>query len=231
MEFIYGKNPVKEALTACSRTFYEIMISREKADDITSGLSGIPVHTLSKQELDRIAKTRFHQGVVAKVSRYRYASLSSLLDLPLVVLLDCVEDPQNLGSIIRSAFALADAGIIIPENRAASITPAVVKASAGATEHAKIARVTNLRMAAKELKSAGYWVVGLDAAGTMPLSGIPSYDKTALLLGGEDTGIRKGMEKEVDILAYIPMRGSFNSLNVANSAAIALYELASRSRR
>ncbi|HHO76602.1 MAG TPA: 23S rRNA (guanosine(2251)-2'-O)-methyltransferase RlmB [Deltaproteobacteria bacterium] len=231
MEIIYGKNPIKEAIAAESRKFFEIMISRENADDITSLVRKIPVHTLSKQELDRISKTRFHQGIVAKVSRYRYANLNSLFDLPVVVLLDSVEDPQNLGAIIRSAYALAEAGIIIPENRAAGITPAVVKASAGATEHAKIARVTNLRMAAKELKKAGYWIVGLDAGSTVPLREIPSYDKTALLLGGEDAGIRTGMEKEVDVLAHIPMKGIFNSLNVSNSAAIGMYELISRPHR
>ncbi|MBN2298363.1 MAG: 23S rRNA (guanosine(2251)-2'-O)-methyltransferase RlmB [Deltaproteobacteria bacterium] len=231
MEIIYGKNPVKEALVTGSRKFFEIMISRESADDITSLVRGIPVHTLPKQELEKISKTRFHQGIVAKVSRYRYAPLSSLFELPVVVLLDSVEDPQNLGAIIRSAYTLAEAGVIIPENRAASITPAVVKASAGATEHAKIARVTNLRMAAKELKKAGYWIVGLDAGSTLPLREIPSYEKTALLVGGEDTGIRTGMEKEVDVLAHIPMKGTFNSLNVSNSAAIGMYELISRPGR
>ena len=104
----------------------------------------------------------------------------------------------------------------------------MVKASAGATEHAAIARVKNLRMAAKELKKQGFWVVGLDAEGQAPLPEVPSYDRLALLLGGEDTGIRSGMEKEADILARIPMRGSFNSLNVSQSASIALYELVIR---
>ncbi len=230
MEIIYGKNPVIEALRAGSRKFFEIMISREHYDDISALAVGVPVHTLPKHELDKISSTRSHQGVLAKVSRYRYVQLKDLMDLDVVILLDSVEDPQNLGSIIRSAYALAQAGVIIPENRSAQITPSVVKASAGATEHAQIARVTNLRMASKELKKNGFWLVGLDAAGKEPISTIPSYDKIALVLGGEDSGIRTGMEKEIDIMAHIPMLGSFNSLNVAHSAAIGLYELAVRSR-
>lgn len=228
MEIIYGKNPVKEALCAGSRKFFEIMISREHYDDIAALAPKVPINTLAKKELEKISGTRSHQGVLARVSRYRYVQLKDLTDLEVVILLDSVEDPQNLGSIIRSAYALAQAGIIIPENRSAHITPAVVKASAGATEHTRIARVTNLRMASKELKKNGFWLVGLDAAGKETLQNIPSYDKLALVLGGEDTGIRTGMENEIDIMAHIPMQGSFNSLNVAHSAAIALYELVTR---
>jgi len=230
MEIIYGKNPVIESLRAGSRKFFEIMISREHYDDIAALAVGVPVHTLPKHELDKISGTRSHQGVLAKVSRYRYRQIKDLLGLNVVILLDSVEDPQNLGSIIRSAYALAQAGVIIPENRSAQITPSVVKASAGATEHAQIARVTNLRMASKELKKNGFWLVGLDAAGKEPINMIPSYDKIALVLGGEDSGIRTVMEKEIDIMAHIPMLGPFNSLNVAHSAAIGLYELAVRSR-
>ena len=228
MEIIYGKNPVKEALTSGSRKFFEIMIAREHYDDIAALAHKVPINTLPKRELEKISGTRSHQGVVARVSCYSYVRLKDLTDLKVIILLDSVEDPQNLGSIIRSAYALAQAGIIIPENRSAHITPSVVKASAGATEHTRIARVTNLRMASKELKKHGFWLVGLDASGKETLQNIPSYDKLALVLGGEDTGIRTGMENEIDIMAHIPMQGSFNSLNVAHSAAIGLYELVTR---
>jgi 23S rRNA (guanosine2251-2'-O)-methyltransferase len=231
MEIIFGKNPVIEALVTGKRTFFEIMIAREHYEDIASLARGIHIHTLPKRELDKIAQTRAHQGVIARVSRYPYVKLKDLMALKVVLLLDSVEDPQNLGSIIRSAYALANAGIVIPENRAAHITPAVVKASAGATEHAGIARVKNLRMASKELKKGGFWLVGLDAGSKDSIADIPSYDKLALVLGGEDTGIRTGIEKEIDIMAHIPMRGEFNSLNVAQSATIGLYELISRKFR
>ena len=212
------------------RTVYEIMVASQHYEEIRSLSGKIPIHTLGKRELDKISGTQFHQGILARVSNYPYAPLSELTELNIIVLLDSVEDPQNLGAIIRSAYALADAGIIIPENRAAHITPSVVKASAGASEHALIARVKNLRMASKELKKNGFWLVGLDAKSKEPIGNIPTYDKVALLLGGEDTGIRSGMEKELDIMAHIPMRGDFNSLNVATSAAISLYELLSKSR-
>ena len=230
MEILYGKNPVRETLLTGRRTVYEIMVSQQNYKEFQSLAGKMPIHTLGKRELDKMSSTRFHQGVMARVSGYPYVPLSELTGLGIVVLLDSVEDPQNLGAIIRSAYALADAGIIIPENRAAQITPAVVKASAGASEHALIARVKNLRMASKELKNRGFWLVGLDAKSKEPIGSIPTYDKVALVLGGEDTGIRSGMEKEVDIMAHIPMKGDFNSLNVATSAAISLYELITKPR-
>jgi 23S rRNA (guanosine2251-2'-O)-methyltransferase len=224
-EIIYGKNSVMEALAAGRRTIYEIMTARQDYDEIAGFAGKVPVQTLSRKELDKIARTEFHQNIIAKVSPYRYAPLSEAMEKGAVVLLDSVEDPQNTGSIIRTAFALADAAIVIPEDRAAQITPAVIKASAGAAEHATVARVKNLRAACQELKKSGFWIIGLDAQGPIPLTGVPEYDKIALLLGGEDSGIRHGLEKEADLMAHIPMRGPFNSLNVSQSATIALYEL------
>lgn len=209
MEIIYGVNPVKEAIKAGRRRVFEVMVARERYEDIARLAKGIPINPLSRKELDTIAGIKNHQGVMAKVAPYPYADLTDLMELSTVVLLDSVEDPQNLGAVIRSAYALAGAGVVIPADRSASVTPAVVKASAGAVEHALIARVTNLRQAAKE-----------------PLQSIPSFDKFALVLGGEDAGLRPVMHKELDLLASIPMRASFNSLNVAQSAAIALYALA-----
>lgn len=228
MEIIYGKNPVMEALAAGRRTFYEILTARQNYDEIAGAAGKIRVITLSRKELDHIARSTFHQGVVARVSPYRYAPIKDLMQKKVVVLLDSIEDPQNTGAIIRTAYALADAGIVIPEDRAAHVTPAVVKASAGAAEHASVARVKNLRAAARELKKEGFWVVGLDAQGPVPISEVPSYDRLAVVLGGEDVGIRSGMEKEADIVAHIPMKGPFNSLNVSQSAGIALYELVVR---
>ncbi|MCK9263346.1 MAG: 23S rRNA (guanosine(2251)-2'-O)-methyltransferase RlmB [Desulfomonilia bacterium] len=230
MEVIYGKNPVMEALAAGRRTFYEILTARQNYDEIARSAGKIRVITLSRKELDHISRTTFHQGVVARVSPYRYTPIKDLMQKKVVVLLDSIEDPQNTGAIIRTAYALAEAGIVIPEDRAAHVTPAVIKASAGAAEHASIARVKNLRAATKELKKEGFWVVGLDAQGPVPLSEVPSYDRLAVVLGGEDVGIRAGMGKEADIVAHIPMKGSFNSLNVSQSAGIALYELVVRKK-
>jgi len=226
MEIIYGVNPVKEAIKAGRRRVFEVMVAREQYEDIAGLAKGIPINALSRRELDTIAGIKHHQGVMAKVAPYPYADLTDLLDLSTVVLLDSVEDPQNLGAVIRSAYALAGAGVGITADRSAAVTAAVAKASAGAVEHALIARVTNLRQAAKELKKGGFWIVGLDAAAKEPLRSIPAFDKLALVLGGEDVGLRPVMYKEIDLLAFIPMRSAFNSLNVAQSAAIALYALA-----
>jgi 23S rRNA (guanosine2251-2'-O)-methyltransferase len=227
-EIIYGKNSVMEALAAGRRTIYEIMTARQSLDEIAHYAGKTPVQTLSRKELDKIARTELHQGIIAKVSPYQYTTLAEAEEKGAVVLLDSVEDPQNTGSIIRTAYALADAAVVIPEDRAAQVTPAVVKASAGAAEHATVARVKNLRMACQALKKSGFWIIGLDARGTMPITEVPAYEKIALLLGGEDSGVRHGLEKEADIMVHIPMRGSFNSLNVSQSATIALYELVVR---
>src|SRR5208283_2649357 len=162
---------------------------------------------------------------------YRYAELKDLFPLPCVVLLDNVEDPQNLGSIIRSSHALVGAGIIIPEHRSAPVTPAVVKASSGATEHVRITRVKNLRAAAQELKKNGFWIVGLETHAQEDISRTPTFDKLALVLGGEDSGIRPVMTSELDLTVRIPMRGGFNSLNVSQAATIALYELVARVKK
>ena len=227
-EIIYGRNPVMEAITSGSRTFQEIMVLSQNYDVFSRSVRDIPIRIVQKDELEKLSLSLNHQGIVAKVTPYRYATLGDMMDLDTLVLLDSVEDPQNLGSIIRSAYALAGAGIIIPEHRSASVTPAVVKASSGATEQTRIALVQNLRDASRELKKHGYWLVGLDAKAQEDIRRIPRFDKIGLVLGSEDSGIRPIIERELDLMACIPMKGSFNSLNVAQAAAVALYELSAR---
>jgi 23S rRNA (guanosine2251-2'-O)-methyltransferase len=227
-EIIYGKNSVLEALSSGSRTFFEIIVLSQHADKLTHEAGDTPVRIALREELEKITGSLNHQGIAARVSPYGYAALNDMMDLNTIVLLDSVEDPQNLGSIIRTSHALSGAGVIIPEHRSASVTPAVVKASSGATERIRIARVQNLRESAKQLKKHGFWLVGLDASAKEDLSSIPRFDKVGLILGGEDIGIRPVIEGELDILARIPMKGTFNSLNVAQACAIALYELTAR---
>jgi 23S rRNA (guanosine2251-2'-O)-methyltransferase len=219
---------VLEALSSGSRTFYEIMVLSQHVDDISHAGEEIPVRVFSREELEKITGSLNHQGIAARVSPYRYAALSEMMNLSTLVLLDSVEDPQNLGSVIRTSYALSNAGIVIPEHRSASVTPAVVKASAGATERIKIARVQNLREAIRQLKNHGFWLVGLDASAREDLALIPRFDKVGLVLGGEDSGIRPVTAGEIDMTARIPMKGSFNSLNVAQACAVALYELTAR---
>lgn len=228
MEIIYGFNPVEEALKAQKRKFFEIIAARDGMDRISSLAKGVSVNTVTRHELDRITGVKNHQGIAARVSPYKYAAVEDVMALDFAVLLDSVEDPQNLGAIIRTAYALADAAMVIPEDRAASVTPAVVKASAGASEAAVIAKVVNLRNAIRELKKNGFWLVGLDAGAKETLASTPDFRKTAIVMGGEDSGIRPVIASELDFVARIPMRGRFNSLNVAQSAAIGIYELAAR---
>ena len=227
-EVLYGRNAVIEALRTGSRTIHEILVLPQHADEIHGILADAPVRVVNRADLDRVAGTESHQGMAARVSAYRYARLEDLASFRVVVLLDSVEDPQNLGTLIRTAHALAGAGIVIPEHRAAPVTPAVVKASSGATEHAGIARVTNLRAAARALKEKGFWLVGLEAGARDAISSVPAFERLGLVLGGEDTGIRPVMTGELDLEVSIPMKGDFNSLNVSQAAAIALYELVVR---
>ena len=227
MEVIYGQNPVIEALKAGRRHIEEIYTTRE--DHQLRTLAGKnKIKLVTKTELDQLSGSRFHQGLAARVGGYPYYDLKELYGLNCVVLLDSVEDPQNLGAIVRSAHALAAAGIVIPTDRAAGVSPAAVKASAGAAECARIARVTNLKAAAKQLKENGFWLVGLEAGNATTLEHVPDFAKLALVMGGEDSGVRPVMVKELDVLARIPMLGEFNSLNVAQSATVALYELVTR---
>jgi 23S rRNA (guanosine2251-2'-O)-methyltransferase len=228
VEIIYGFNPIEEALKAQKRKFFEILVARESHDKIASLARGVSLSTVMRSELDRISGVKNHQGIAAKVSPFRYAAIEDAAELDFAILLDSVEDPQNLGSIIRTAYALAGAAVIIPEDRAASVTPAVVKASAGATEKAIVAKVVNLRHAIKELKKNGFWLVGLDAQAKDSIAATPDFKKIAIIMGGEDSGIRPVIAGELDFLAHIPMKGPFNSLNVSQSAAIAVYELAVR---
>jgi 23S rRNA (guanosine2251-2'-O)-methyltransferase len=229
-EVIYGRNAVFESLHQGTRTFHEILVLQQHYDDLLEASKGVPVRVVQKHELDKIAATNHHQGIAARVSAYRYADLKDLYPLKCVLLLDSVEDPQNLGSIIRTAHALANAGVVIPEHRSAPITPTVVKASSGATERVKIARVKNLRTAAQDLKKNGFWLVGLEADAKGDISNTPVFDKLGLVLGGEDSGIRPVMTSELDLAVKIPMKGDFNSLNVSQAATIALYELVVRGR-
>jgi 23S rRNA (guanosine2251-2'-O)-methyltransferase len=230
METIYGFNPVEEALKAGKRKFFEILVARESHGNIASYAKGISISTVTRHELDRITGVKNHQGIAAKVSPYKYAAVEDVAFLDYAILLDSVEDPQNLGSIIRTAYAMANAAVIIPEDRSAAVTPAVVKASAGATEKAVVAKVVNLRHAIKTLKNAGFWFVGLDAKSKEPISKAPDFKKVAIVMGGEDSGIRPVIAGELDFIASIPMQGTFNSLNVSQSAAIALYEISVRKR-
>jgi 23S rRNA (guanosine2251-2'-O)-methyltransferase len=243
MRVVYGLNPVRELLRA-SAEVSELWL----AEGGTRGAAFAELERLARKtdakirsapraKLDRLAATDRHQGVVAVVADFRYADLDELLEAakasgrpPLLVVLDGVEDPHNLGAIIRSAHALGAHGVVIPKDRAVGVTPAVAKASAGAVERCPVARVTNVAQCIEALKEAGVWSVALAADAEKPLGALDLKGPTALVLGSEGEGLRPLVRKTCDLVANIPMTGDLDSLSVSASAAVALYE-AARQRR
>jgi 23S rRNA (guanosine2251-2'-O)-methyltransferase len=241
---LYGLNPVRELLRAGAAEVSELWL----AEGGTRGAAfaelerlaraaGAKVRSAPRAKLDRLAATDRHQGIVAVVADFRYADLDDLLARaaesgrpPLLVVLDGVEDPHNLGAIIRSAHALGAHGVVIPKDRAVGVTPAVAKASAGAVERCPVARVTNVAQTLETLKGAGMWAVALAADGDRPLGEIDLKGATALVLGSEGEGLRPLVRRTCDLAARIPMMGELDSLSVSASAAVALYE-AARQRR
>lgn len=244
MRVLYGVNPVRELLRSGGEGVGELWLSEGASRGaVFSELerlgraAGAKVRHAPRPKLDRLAGTDHHQGVVAVVADFRYAELEDLVAAAgasgrpaLLVVLDGVEDPHNLGAIIRSAHALGAHGVVIPKDRAVGVTPAVAKASAGAVERCPVARVTNISKALEALKEAGVWSVALAADGETQLAAIDLRGPTALVLGSEGEGIRPLVRRTCDLSASIPMRGGIESLSVSASAAVALYESA-RQRR
>jgi 23S rRNA (guanosine2251-2'-O)-methyltransferase len=238
METLYGRNAVLEALRAARRRFRQIIVAEgiRRSDTVVEMLRlaeerSIPIHSVERHRLEELGDVN-HQGVAADVDAYPYVALGAMLDRassreepPLLLLLDCLQDPQNLGTLLRTAEAVAVHGVLIPDRRAAQITPAVSNASAGAVEHLLIGQVTNLVRAMEELKSQGVWVVGLEQTAqagdyratdlNMPL---------ALVIGSEGQGLRRLVRERCDLLIELPMRGKINSLNASVAGSIALYE-------
>ena len=184
----------------------------------------VPVRFEPRAALDRLAGTPAHQGVVALGAARKYAGLETAAASQLVVVLDGVEDPHNLGAIIRTAHAAGAGAVIIPERRAASVTDVVAKAAAGAIEHLPVVRVTNVNRAVEELKERGFWVYGLDERGPEDYAKIEYNAPTALVLGAEGKGLHEQVRKHCDVLVRIPMSGKISSLNVSVAAGVVLFE-------
>ncbi|MFL5392317.1 MAG: 23S rRNA (guanosine(2251)-2'-O)-methyltransferase RlmB [Myxococcales bacterium] len=244
MRVVYGVNPVRELLRAGGEGLSELWLAEGTARGAAFAelerlgrAGGAKVRHAPRPKLDRLAGTDHHQGIVAVVADFRYAGVEDVLSAanasgrpPLLVVLDGVEDPHNLGAIIRSAHALGAHGVVIPKDRAVGVTPAVAKASAGAIERCPVARVTNVAKAVEALKEAGVWSVALAADAAKPLPSLDLRGPTAIVLGSEGEGIRPLVRKTCDLEAHIPMTGEIDSLSVSASAAVALYETA-RQRR
>ncbi len=241
MNVIYGINTVVEALKARGRGFEWVGVAKERKDIRLRRIiddcrkAGVPIRVLSRVELDRLAVAGAHQGVVAVTSAKRYTDLDDLVaarrgEHSLIVVLDGVEDPHNLGAILRTADAAGADGVVIPERRSVGVTGAVAKASAGASEHLPVARVTNISRALEELKSKQLWVVGLDERGRQTYDSVDYKMHCAVVLGAEGRGLHDLVRKHCDFLVSIPMLGRVPSLNVSVAAGVVLYEVA-RQRR
>ncbi len=234
MNLICGVNPVLEALAAGTRHFDRLLIvkglrGRRLAEAIRRATRlGIPLRFEMRETLDRLAGGVPHQGIIAIVSEKPVLSLESLLaavhEPALLVVLDGVEDPRNLGAILRTAEAAGADGVLLPERHSAGLSETVARASAGALEHVRVARVGNLVQALEQLKERGVWVVGFDAAGTERWDAVDLTRPVALVLGGEGRGIRRLVRERCDHLVSIPHFGHVSSLNVSVAAGVALYE-------
>lgn len=241
MDVIYGIHAVSEALRSRGRAFEYVAVARDRHDTRVQQVidqareSRVPVRFLSRVELARLANSEGHQGVLAVTAQKSYNSLEDLLERrrgehSFLLALDGVEDPHNLGAILRTADAAGADGIVIPERRAVGVTGTVVKASAGASEYVPVARVTNLNRAIEQMKEADVWTVGLDERGTKDYDQLDYNMHCALVLGAEGHGLHEQVRKKCDFLVKIPMLGRVTSLNVSVAAAVVMYEVA-RQRR
>jgi 23S rRNA (guanosine2251-2'-O)-methyltransferase len=237
-EVIYGFHPVFEALKAARRKVFNVQIAGDKPSErfekvaaLAASLN-VDVDLVKTYRLNQLAGTAQHQGVVATVSLFPLADIVYIVDKrgsehqnQLLVLLDSVLDPQNLGAIIRTAVSVGVDAVVIPKNRSASPTPAVSKASAGALEHVNLARVTNMVTAIKMLKAKGIWIFGLDRGADVSMYSADLAGPVAVVIGGEEKGIRPLVKQHCDSLVSIPQRGPVNSLNASAAAAAVLYEI------
>lgn len=237
-DLIIGINPIVEKLNASPEDISEILLARGRRRPILQSLKrnaqrlGIKIQCVEAKELDYLAQGQSHQGVLARVRAYSYAPFSELertvgseAGRQRILILDGITDPRNFGAILRTAEAVAVGHIVIPKDRSVGITPAVLKASAGAVNYLRIYRVTNLRRAIALLKSAGFWIVGLDAKATGSYDSKEYPDRLGIVLGSEGRGLRPLIAEECDYLVRIPMKGKISSLNVSVAAAILLYEV------
>ena len=239
-ELLYGRNAVRETLRAGRRQAHRLHLMRDaKASPAISEIlelaadRNVPVEWADRRALDGMAGGARHQGVVLEAASYPYVSLPDLIEGlgrgpagPLVLALDYVQDPQNLGTLIRTAEALALDGIVIPERRAAGVTPAVVNSSSGACEHLAIARATNLPRALRELQAAGLWLAGLEQVeGARRHVDADLTGPLGLVIGSEGSGMSRLAREACDYFIQLPMFGRVNSLNAAVAGSVALYEI------
>ena len=242
MAVIYGINPVLEAIRARGRGVEYVALARDRHDARLQRVidaaraAGVSVRFLPREQVERLAGSAQHQGVAAATSAKGYVDVEDLLTElrgphRFLVVLDGVEDPHNLGAILRTADAAGADGVVIPERRAAGVNATVAKVSAGASEHLPVARVTNISRTLEQLKRANVWTVGLDERGTQFYDAVDHNMDCALVLGAEGHGLHEHVRDKCDYLVKIPMLGGVASLNVSVAAAICMYEVVRQRRK
>jgi 23S rRNA (guanosine2251-2'-O)-methyltransferase len=224
-DVLYGRNPVREALRARRRRVHRVLATSGAAKE--GWLAGARVEVVAPEEIEALCGSREHQGICAEVDPYPYVGFAELLARPdpLLVALDEVQDPQNLGAIARTAECAGAHGLIVPERRSADVTPAAAKASAGAVEHLPVARVRNLADFLADAKAAGCWCYGADGAATARYDQPDYSGGVVLVVGAEGKGLRPRVASTCDSLVSIPLQGRVDSLNVSAATAIILFEI------
>jgi 23S rRNA (guanosine2251-2'-O)-methyltransferase len=235
-EIIYGINPVKEALRG-SRQIFELFVAEGATDQRVDKLlklaadSGIPVRRRKKLDLNRICASDHHQGVALRLEAFAYADLDEALDRvaqpqtgTLLVVLDGIQDPHNLGALIRTAACAGAAAVIIPRDRAVGVTATVEKVAAGACETIPVVQVVNLAVTLDQLKDKGFWIYGADEKSSQTLYQQKLLGNVAFVIGGEGEGIRPLVRKKCDIIFSIPLPGGVSSLNASVAGGVALFE-------
>ncbi|HEV2403831.1 MAG TPA: 23S rRNA (guanosine(2251)-2'-O)-methyltransferase RlmB [Ktedonobacterales bacterium] len=236
-DYIWGRYPVLEALRSRRRVHRVLVAQGPKDPALTAVVDqarrvGVPIENSSRRHLDDLSHNANHQGVMAVTAPREYADVDEILaravalgEEPLVLALDAIQDVQNLGSLIRTAEIVGAHGVIIPEHRAAGLTPAVDKTSAGAVEFLPVAQVTNMTRTLDDLKKRGLWCIGLDGDAETPFDKANLTGPIALVVGSEGKGISRLVRAHCDVLVRLPMRGHVGSLNAAVAGSIALYEI------
>lgn len=232
--WISGINPVREALRAADLASAELILARSdprgrELEELARS-RGIRIGRGTRERLTELAGHGHHQGAALKIPEFPYARLEDILEKPLaerdpLVVLDSIQDPQNLGAILRSACFLGAKGVVIPKDRSARVTATVIKIAAGATSYIPVAQVTNLARTLGQMKDAGFWIAGLDITGDKTLFEADLTVPLCVIVGNEQKGIRPLIRSECDLLVRIPALGPLDSLNAASAAAVALAEI------
>jgi 23S rRNA (guanosine2251-2'-O)-methyltransferase len=236
MEVLYGLHPVEEAIRSGGRRLEYVLLARDRSPRLDAlaelcRMAGIRVSAQTKDQLTKLARTDAHQGVVAAVRERKFLTIEDIIatrgrsgGARFFLALDGVEDPHNLGALLRSADGAGVDGVLLPERRAAPISAVVAKTSAGASEHVPIAKITNITRALEQMKRANIWIIGLDERGTPDYTDFDFSADCCLVLGAEGSGLHDLVKKTCDHLLRIPMAGSVSSLNVSVAGAVVMYE-------